>query len=213
MRRILRPAFGLPLLLGLAACTGASNNVMDSAFPVSRMTPQGRLAGLEPPPSTSFTVDRVLGRPDGLQPLGEDQTLFRAGADGRSIRDLLDVEGTRRSYFDQLEQQPPPPTNPPPSPPRARGSSTPPQANVLPEANAPVVRAPAPPPAPAPSTALTPGTTIPGPRGGATVGGSAGSTATTVGPSGQSGTATRDGGTVTLFGADGSIRTVPAPQR
>ena len=104
MRRILRLASGLPLLFGIAACTGSSNNIAETAFPIDRMGPEGRLAGLQPSPGTSFTMDRVLGRSDGLQPLAEDQTLAGFGADGRSIRDLLDVEGTRRSYFDQLEQ-------------------------------------------------------------------------------------------------------------
>lgn len=211
MRRILRLASGLPLLFGIAACTGSSNNIAETAFPIDRMGPEGRLAGLQPSPGTSFTMDRVLGRSDGLQPLAEDQTLAGFGADGRSIRDLLDVEGTRRSYFDQLEQQQPPPSSPPP---RRPGSSTPPEARVLPEANAPVVRPPAAPAAPsAAPRPLPPGTTVPTPQGGVVTGGSAGGTTTTIGPSGQAGTATRDGGTVTLFGPDGSIRTVPVPQR
>lgn len=204
MRRS-RVSVALPLLAGLAGCASSSDNVFGTAFPLARMgRPEARL---ETPPG-SFTLERILGRPDGLEPLGPDTTLNLVEADGRTLRDLLDVEG-RREIRDVLI---PPDVVEPQSQPR-RGSSTPPQASVLPE----VAPRPVPPP-PAPAAAATPpvlppGTTIPGPRGGTVMGGSAGSVGTTIGPSGRTGTATRDGGTVTLYGPDGSIRTVPVPPR
>lgn len=210
--RLSRVSVALPLLAALAGCSSSTDNVMSTAFPVARMSrPESRI---EVPPG-SFTLDRILGRPDGLQPLGPDTTINLMEADGRTLRDLLDVEGRRelrdvRMPPDVIEPTPPPP---PEAQPRRRGSSTPPQASVQPELDQRPVQPPAPPPAAAAGTTLRPGTTIPGPRGGTVMGGSAGSVGTTIGPSGQPGTATRDGGTVTLFGADGSIRTVPVPQR
>lgn len=208
--RLSRFSVALPLLAALAGCSSSSDNVMGTAFPLARMSrPESRI---EVQPG-SFTIDRVLGRPDGLQPLGPDTTINLIEADGRTLRDLLDVEG-RREMRDV--RMPPDVVEPPPPPPQSqqrRGSSTPPQANVLPEVEPRPVTPPTVPPAPAASRTIPPGTTIPGARGGTVMGGSAGSVGTTIGPSGQSGTATRDGGTVTLFGADGSIRTVPVPQR
>lgn len=206
--RYLRLGLALPLLAAMVGCTSSSDNVLSTAFPIQRLSrPESRIVV----PPGSFTVDRVLGRPDGLEPLGPDNSLNLFEADGRSLRDLLDVEG-RRELRD-VRMPPDVVESPAQPPPRRRGSSTPPQANVLPEVEP---RPVAPPPSPAPPVAarpLTSGTTIPGPAGGTVVGGSAGSTATTIGPSGRPGTATRDGGTVTLFGADGSIRTVPVPPR
>jgi hypothetical protein len=209
--RLSRFGVALPLFAALAGCTPSSPNVVGTAFPVARMSrPESRIQ-VEP---GNFTMDRVLGRPDGLEPLGPDQSLNLFESDGRSLRDLLDVEGTRPNIFEQMERGGRAPDEPPPPPPpRRRGSSTPPQASAIPELEPRTVAPPPPAPPPTASRTLPPGTTIPGPAGGTVVGGSAGSTATTIGPSGRPGTATRDGGTVTLFGADGSIRTVPAPQR
>jgi hypothetical protein len=190
----------LPLL---AACSGAGSSVIDSAFPTARMGPESRLAGVD---TSGFTMQRVLGRPDTVAPLTEDQSLTAREPDGRTLRDLLDVEGNRPSVFDQQERGP---GTGDPVAPRTRGSGFPPRSSALPEVEPRVVRAP-PPPAPTiPQRALPPGTVLPN---GAVVGGSVGNTAPTIGPSGQAGTAVRDGNTVTLFGADGSIRTVPAPR-
>lgn len=202
MRRLQRSLSLLPLCLAMAACSGAGDNIFAAAFPVSRMGTEARLSGLD---TSGATMSRVLGRPDGLQPLTEDESLSRV-SDGRSTRDLLDMEGTRRSQIDQLEE-PQSPARPAPR----RSSSTPPQASALPEANAPPVVPPPPSPSAASPRALPPGTAIPNAQGATVAGAGTASTATTIGPAGQSGTATRDGGTVTLFGADGSIRTVPVP--
>jgi hypothetical protein len=198
------------LLLPLAACSGAGSSIIDSAFPTARMGPESRLAGVD---TTGFTMQRVLGRPDSVAPLTEDQSLTTREPDGRTLRDLLDVEGTRPSVFDQQERGPG--TGDPVSP-RTRGSGSPPRSSALPEVQPRVVTAP-PPPVPTlpqtpagPQRTLPPGTVLPG---GAVVGGAVGNTAPTIGPSGQSGTAVRDGNTVTLFGADGTIRTVPVPPR
>jgi hypothetical protein len=201
----------LALLPVLAACGGAGTSMVDSAFPVSRMGPEGRLAGVD---ATGFTVQRVLGRPDGLAPLTEDQSVMAREADGRTLRDLLDVDGQRSNVFEQMERNPgavPPAVVPPGTePPRPRGSGFPPRAEVPPPREPRVVSVPRPDPSPVPQRTLPPGTVLPG---GAVVGPSVGSTAPTIGPSGQSGIATRDGNTVTLFGPDGSIRTVPVPPR
>ena len=204
--RLLAP---LVLLAALPACTGASPSLMDSAFPTARLGPEGRLAGVD---SQGFTTLRVLGRPDGLQPLGEDTTINLRESDGRTLRDLLDVDGRRPNMFDQM-RAPDDPASIPPVP-RTRGSSSPPPQASLPEVQQrPLATPPPPPPAPQAERTLPPGTTIPGPQGGTVAGGSAGRVGTTVGPSGQVGTSVRDGNTVTLFGPDGSIRTVPVPPR
>ncbi len=187
-------------LLVLAGCSGASNNPVDSAFPMSRWG-QAR-AGLDP---ESFTMRRILGQPDNLEPLREDASFTAREADGRTLRELLDVEGTRPNIYDQQEQRDG-------TPPARRGSSTPPRAERREEFNPNVDVAPRPPEPPVASQGLRPGQVLPGPSGGQVVTGGSGRTGTTIGPSGQPGSAVRDGGTVTLFGADGSIRTVPAPR-
>lgn len=195
--RLLAPlVLGAPLLLG--ACTGASNNMLDSAFPNARWG-QAR-AGLD---GESFTMRRVLGEPDNLQPLREDPTFNVREADGRTLRDLLDVEGTRPNIYEQQERE---------GQAARRGSSSPPPPprTVPPEQPAPRASL-APAPAPA-EPGLRAGQVVPGTSGGTVVSGGTGRAGTTIGPSGQAGTAVRDGNTITLFGADGSIRTVPAPR-
>jgi hypothetical protein len=191
-------AFGTMLVL--AGCSGSTNNPADSAFPMARWG-QAR-AGLDP---ESFTMRRILGQPDNLEPLREDASFTAREADGRTLRELLDVEGTRPNIYDQQEQREG-------TPPARRGSSTPPRAEARPEFNPNVDVAPRPPEPPVASQGLRPGQVLPGPSGGQVVTGGSGRTSTTIGPSGQSGSAVRDGGTVTLFGPDGSIRTVPAPR-
>lgn len=216
MRPHLRPFLGAILLAAaLPACTASTPNVIGTAFPTSRMGTEARLAGVD---TDGFTMRRILGRPDGVEPLREDAEFSQTVPDGRSLRELLDVEGTRSNIFDQAERgtTPPPAEAAPPPPPRRGSASPPPPRAALPEEETQPrqVAAPRPPaPAAAPGAPLPAGTVIPGPQGGTVVGGSAGSVATTVGPGGAPGTATRDGRTITLFGADGSIRTVPAPTR
>lgn len=186
-----------PLVLG--ACSGSTNSALDSAFPNARWG-QAR-AGLD---GESFTMRRILGQPDNLAPLREDPSFNVREADGRTLRDLLDVEGTRPNIYEQQERE---------GQPARRGSSSPPPPprTVPPEQPAPRASL-APPPAPAAEPGLRPGQVVPGTGGGAVVSGGTGRTGTTIGPSGQAGTAVREGNTITLFGADGSIRTVPAPR-
>jgi hypothetical protein len=147
-------------------------------------------------PAGSYTHERLRGGADSLQPL-EIDTSLQWPRDPLERASIFETEEDRRARERQVRR---PPGTPAPAPsPRADRQDP---ADL-------VDRAP-------PRAVATPepdrrGQAIPGAPPGTVTTGGTGRTGTFGGPAG-SGTTVRDGGTMTLMGADGQIRTVPAPR-
>jgi hypothetical protein len=143
---------------------------------------------------------RITGRPDQAGTLEPDMTVSwpKPEEDRPSVFETEDERRARERRAQETEARPP-----------RVGSSTesrqlPPQADQpLP---GPPPRALAEPPEPVSRGAAIPGA----PAGTVTTG--VGQRGGTFGGPGGSGTVIRDGGTTTLMGADGTIRTVPTPR-
>lgn len=156
-----------------------------------------RPAAITAEEADGYTMRRLRGLEDqagGLQPDGSIRWPSERDEQRPSV---FETEDERRARESQ--------------PPARRGSSS--ESPDIPRAS----REPTPPPAPralapAPEPELR-GQAIPGAPAGtvSTSGTATGRTGTFGGPAG-SGTTVRDGGTTTLMGADGTIRTVPTPR-
>jgi hypothetical protein len=152
-----------------------------------------------PPPeeADSYTMRRLRGQEDQVGGLQPDPTIRWPDERDEQRPSVFETEDERRSRESQ--------------PPARRGSSS--ESPDIPRATREPVTQPAPRAlAPPPEPELR-GQAIPGaPPGTVSTGGTAtGRTGTFGGPAG-SGTTVRDGGTTTLMGADGTIRTVPTPR-
>ncbi|MCU0986899.1 MAG: hypothetical protein MUC89_18515 [Acetobacteraceae bacterium] len=156
-----------------------------------------RPAAITAEEADGYTMRRLRGLEDQVGGLQPDGTIRWPSELDEQRPSVFETEDERRSRESQ--------------PPVRRGSSS--ESPDIPRAT----REPTPPPAP---RALAPppepelrGQAIPGaPAGTVSTGGTAsGRTGTFGGPAG-SGTTVRDGGTTTLMGADGTIRTVPTPR-
>lgn len=145
----------------------------------------------------SYTMRRLRGLDDQVGGLQPDETIRWPSERDEQRPSVFETEDERRARESQ--------------PPARRGSSS--ESPDIPRASREPM--PAQPPralAPPPEPELR-GQAIPGaPAGTVSTGGTAtGRTGTFGGPAG-SGTTVRDGGTTTLMGADGTIRTVPTPR-
>lgn len=156
-----------------------------------------RPAAITAEEADGYTMRRLRGLEDqagGLQP---DGTIRWPSERDEQRPSVFETEDERRARESQ--------------PPARRGSSS--ESPDIPRAT----REPPPPPAPralapAPEPELRGQAILGAPAGTvSTSGTAAGRTGTFGGPAG-SGTTVRDGGTTTLMGADGTIRTVPTPR-
>lgn len=149
-------------------------------------------------PEDSYTGRRMTGAADQVAPLQADTSVQwpRDSGERASVFETEEERRARERREGQAQQRP-------------RGSPAP----------SPQVRRPDPTelvqPPPAREVAVPDperrGEGIPGAPAGTVTTGGTGRTGTFGGPAG-SGTTVRDGGTMTLMGADGQIRTVPAPR-
>lgn len=156
----------------------------------------GRSGAVTADDANSYTLQRLRGVEDQVGGLQPDPTISWPSERDEQRPSVFETEDERRAR----ESQPP-----------RRGSST--ESREAPRADRVTVPPQAPRAlAPAPEPELR-GAAIPGaPPGTVSTGGTAtGRTGTFGGPAG-SGTTVRDGGTTTLMGADGSLRTVPTPR-
>jgi hypothetical protein len=143
----------------------------------------------------SYTMRRLRGLEDQVGGLQPDSTIRWPSERDEQRPSVFETDEERRARE---------------VPPR-RGSSS--ESPDIPRATREPTPAPAPRAlAPAPEPELR-GQAIPGaPAGTVGTGGTAGSRTGTFGGPAGSGTTVRDGGTTTLMGADGTIRTVPTPR-
>jgi hypothetical protein len=201
--RLPRMAAALGLALALAGCgVGRGFSGSGDGFGGFGVRP----LPVPPEEADGYTMRRLRGQPDEAVALQPDF----------SIQWPYTAEDTRTSVFETEEermqrlererrQQRQGQTQP-------RGSSTESREAQRPPEQIPATPAPralAPPP-PDPEQR---GQAIPlAPPGTVTTGGTAGSRTGTFGGPAGTGTTVRDGGTTTLMGADGTIRTVPTPR-
>lgn len=147
----------------------------------------------------SYTQRRMTGAPDEITPLQPDVSV-QWPRDSGERASVFETEEERRARERRESQVRRPPGSPAPAPaPQVRRPDP-----------AQIVAPPPPREVPVPERESR-GEGIPGAPAGTVTTGGTGRTGTFGGPSG-SGTTTRDGGTMTLMGADGQIRTVPAPR-
>ncbi|WP_297857782.1 hypothetical protein [Elioraea sp.] len=148
-------------------------------------------------PEDSYTGRRITGADDQVAPLQAD-TSVQWPRDGGDRASVFETEEERRARERRERQAERPHGSPAPAP---RAERTDPARIVAP---------------PPPREVAVPerdrrGEAIPGAPAGTVETGGTGRSGTFGGPAG-SGTTVRDGGTMTLMGADGQIRTVPAPR-
>jgi hypothetical protein len=147
-------------------------------------------------PADSYTQQRLTGAAEAVPPLEVD-TSVAWPRDTLERASIFETEEERRARERQV-QRPRGSATPAPSPRAERQDPAdivdrvPPRAVAVPEPN-------------------RRGQAIPGAPAGTVTTGGTDRTGTFGGPAG-SGTTVRDGGTMTLMGADGQIRTVPAPR-
>ncbi|WP_144299961.1 hypothetical protein [Elioraea rosea] len=149
--------------------------------------------------ANGYTMRRLTGRADEVTTLQPDTSVRWPDAADEERPSIFETDEERRAREQRQRQT-------------RRGSSS--ESPDLPrEPNEPL-----PPRQPEPPRALAPppenelrGQAIPGAPPGTVSTGQTGRTGTFGGPGGT-GTTIRDGGTTTLMGADGTIRTVPTPR-
>jgi len=149
-----------------------------------------------------YTIRRLRGQPDNAVALQADNSVQWPTTREDTRPSIFETEEERQQRLER-ERRPQRP---------ARGAST--ERRETPRQPAEIPTAPAPRAlAPTPPDPELRGQAIPfAPPGTVTTGGSpAARTGTFGGPAG-SGTTVRDGGTTTLMGADGTLRTVPTPR-
>ncbi len=193
----LPPAVPALLLAGLlAGCSGFSGSGNGfGGFGGSRVAiPEAEANG--------YTMRRLTGRADEVVTLQPDTTIRWPDADDEDRPSIFETDEERRARELRQQQR------------QSRRGSSSESPDIPREANDPLLqqRQPQPPRAlaPAPENEMR-GQAIPGAPPGTVSTGQTGRTGTFGGPGG-SGTTIRDGGTTTLMGADGTIRTVPTPR-
>lgn len=150
-------------------------------------------------PQDSYTQRRITGAEDAVAPLQAD-TSVQWPRDGSERVSVFETEDERRARERRDRQVQRPRGSPAPAPsPEAQRTDP-----------AEIIR-PVPPREVAVPERERRGDGVPGAPAGTVETGGSGRTGTFGGPAG-SGTTVRDGGTMTLMGADGQIRTVPAPR-
>lgn len=149
--------------------------------------------------STSYTANRLLGRESTTEPLtfgtpSGDIDAVIASEPNPDIRQRIQQE------VDDFSRSP-----------QRRGSSTPPSLTAPPQASGfPPPPAPRPAPPAEPPARSTTGQVLTPPSGPPAVLQGTGPIVPYVSPGGVGGTAVTQGGFITLYGTDGSVRTVPA---
>jgi hypothetical protein len=192
-----RPAIAFGLVLALAGC-GIGRGFSGSGDGFGGF-------GVRPLPvpeaeAEGYTMRRLRGQPDDIGALQADPSIrWPFTAEDRRAS-AFEAEEEQRQRLERERQQR-----------QTRGSSTGAREVARPPEQVPTAPLPRA-PAPAPEVDQR-GQPVPfAPPGTVVTGGAAGSRTGTFGGPAGTGTIVRDGGTNTLMGADGTIRTVPTPR-
>ncbi|WP_291297888.1 hypothetical protein [Elioraea sp.] len=194
--RLARIAGTLSLAVLLAGCS----SVVGTGFSGSG-NGFGGFGGARQPATEAdgYTMRRLTGRDDAVEPLQPDTTISWPKQD-EERPSVFETEDERRAREGQPRQGQ-----------SRRGSSSESPDIAIPREDVTQPRRTEPRALASPPPPDNRGQGIPGAPAGTVTTGGAGSTGTFGGPAG-SGTVLRDGGTTTLMGADGTIRTVPTPR-